>query len=153
MPRRFLMPCRTRISRIWTDYTDWDMTELLYEEETYKIIGACLNVHKKLGNGFLESVYQEAVEKELTKQKLPYERQKRLQIQYEGEYLDKYFVADFLCFEKIILEIKAASTIIKDHTAQLLNYLKATGYSVGLLINFGETSLTWKRMINTPPKK
>ena len=126
-----------------------NMVQLIHEEETYKIIGACMDVHKKLGNGFLESVYQEALEKEFTKHALPFERQKHLQIKYESEYLNKYFVADFVCFDKIIVELKAVTFINKDHMAQLLNYLKATNYKVGLLINFGQKSLIWKRLIKT----
>ena len=122
---------------------------LLFENETYEVIGACMKVHKSLGSGFLESVYQEALEKEFTKQKLPFSRQKRLKIKYEGEFLDKFFIADFVCYDQIIIEIKASSFIHKDHEAQLLNYLKATDYEVGLLINFGQRSLTWKRLINS----
>ena len=108
-----------------------------------------MEAHKKLGSGFLESVYQEALEKEFTKQKLPFLRQKRLKIKYEGEFLDKFFIADFVCYDQIIIELKASSFIHKDHEAQLLNYLKATDYEVGLLINFGQRSLTWKRLINS----
>ena len=126
------------------------MSGLLYEKETYNIIGACMQVHKKLGNGFLESVYQEVLEKEFTKEKIPYESQKKIRIIYDGDYLDKYFVADFVCYEKVILEIKSTSSIVRDHISQILNYLKATNYEIGLLVNFGQTSLTWKRIINTP---
>ena len=126
------------------------MSRLLYEKETYNIIGACMEVHKKLGNGFLESVYQEAVKRDFEKQNLPFESQKRLRIKYEEDYLDKYFVADFVCYEKIILEIKSTSSVVRDHISQILNYLKATNYEIGLLVNFGQTSLTWKRIINTP---
>ncbi|RTE51729.1 GxxExxY protein [Arenibacter aquaticus] len=126
------------------------MSPLLHEEETYKIIGACINVHKALGNGFLESVYEEALEIKLIEAKIPYKKQHRLRISYNGELLDKYFIADFLCFDKIIIEIKAAEFIHKKMEAQVINYLKATKSEVGLLINFGETSLKWKRFINTP---
>lgn len=122
---------------------------LLFEKETYEVIGACMKVHKSPGSGFLESVYQEALEKEFVKQKIPFSRQKRLRIKYEGEFLDKYFIADFVCYDQIIIELKASSFIHKDHEAQLLNYLKATDYEVGLLINFGQRSLTWKRLINS----
>ena len=95
------------------------MSDLLFEEETYKIIGACMTVHKNLGNGFLESVYQEALEKELQNNSIPFERQKKLQVWYEDESLEKYFVADFICYGKIILELKAVSFITKDHISQL----------------------------------
>lgn len=123
---------------------------LLFEQETYKIIGACINVHKTLGKGFLESVYQEALEKEMSKLDIPFSRQKKLQIKFNGEPLSKFFVADFVCYNHIILEIKSATFLHEDNTKQVINYLKATGLSVGLLINFGESSLRWKRFINTP---
>lgn len=123
---------------------------LLLEKETYNIIGACINVHKILGKGFLESVYQEALEKEFVKRNIPFNRQKKLQITFHGEPLSKYFISDFICYDSIILEIKASSFIHKDNQDQVINYLKATGFSVGLLINFGESSLKWKRFINTP---
>ena len=127
------------------------MGKLIYEEETYKIIGACMTVHKHLGNGFLESVYQEALERELAKSKIPFERQKKLVVYYDGLKLNKYFVADFVCYDKIILEIKAVSFLAQSIKQQVINYLKSTDLEVGLLINFGEKSLTWKRFINTTP--
>jgi len=125
------------------------LTKLLFEEETFKIIGASMTVHKTLGNGFLESVYQEALEKELTKQGIPFERQKKLSVYYDGQRLTKYFIADFVCYDKIILEIKAISFLHQNVKQQVINYLKTTELEVGLLINFGEKSLTWKRFINT----
>jgi GxxExxY protein len=127
------------------------MSKLLFEEETFKIIGACMTVHKHLGNGFLESVYQEALEKELTKSEIPFERQKKLAVYYDGLKLNKYFVADFVCYDKIILEIKAVSFLAQSLKQQVINYLKSTDLEIGLLINFGEKSLTWKRFINTAP--
>jgi len=125
------------------------MPKLLFEEETFKIIGTCMTVHKHLGNGFLESVYQEALEKELTKAEIPFERQKKLVVYYDGHKLNKYFVADFVCYDKIILEIKSVSFLAQNLKQQVINYLKSTELEVGLLINFGEKSLTWKRFINT----
>jgi len=125
------------------------MSKLLFEEETYRIIGACMKVHKALGSGFLESVYQEALEKEFIKDGIEYIRHKKLNIYFNGVKLKKYFVADFVCYGKIILELKASSFIHKDNEYQLLNNLKATDCEVGLLINFGQRSLTWKRLINT----
>ncbi|MBZ9729088.1 GxxExxY protein [Salegentibacter sp. JZCK2] len=126
-----------------------EANELLYEEKTYKIIGACMKVHRNLGSGFLESVYQESVERELTKQAVEFNRQVRLQLTYDGQPLKKYFIADFVCFQEIIIEIKAASFLNKIMETQTINYLKSTGLPVGLLINFGQQSLTWKRFINT----
>jgi GxxExxY protein len=124
---------------------------LLYEEQTFQIIGACMEVHKKLGNGFLESVYEEALEREFIKRNIPYLRQHKLSLFYDGKPMDKYFKADFLCYQSIILEIKAVSFLIKDMHKQTINYLHSSTMQVGLLINFGESSLKWKRFINTPP--
>lgn len=123
---------------------------LLYEHETFKIIGACMYIHKALGCGFLESVYQEALEKEMQKLQIPFVRHKKLQIFFDGAPLDKFFVADFVCYNAIILEIKAATFLHQSNSDQVINYLKATNFSIGLLINFGESSLKWKRFINTP---
>jgi len=123
---------------------------LLFENETHRIIGACMQVHTKLGCGFLESVYQEALEKEFLKQNIPYSRNKLLHIFFDGKPLDKYFVADFVCYDKIILEIKAATFFHQSNSDQVINYLKATDFAVGLLVNFGESSLKWKRFIHTP---
>jgi GxxExxY protein len=122
---------------------------LLYEKETYKIIGACMAVHKNLGSGFLESVYEEALEKEFIKRNVPYKRQKKVHVYYEDEPLNKYFRVDFLCFNEIILEIKAAQFLHSDTNKQTINYIHATNKPVGLLINFGEKSLNWKRFINS----
>ncbi len=108
-----------------------------------------MKVHQSLGSGFLESVYQEALEKEFAKDGIENIRHKKLNINYNGVKLKKYFIADFVCFNKIILELKSSSFIHKDSEAQLLNYLKATKHEVGLLINFGQRSLIWKRLINT----
>lgn len=123
---------------------------LIYSNETYQIIGAAMEVHKTFGPGFLESVYQEALEIELTKQNIPYISQKRIQIKFKDILLNQYYIADFLCYDKIIVELKAVSTILPEHEAQTLNYLKATGTKLGLLFNFGEESLTFKRFVNTP---
>ena len=108
-----------------------------------------MKVHQSLGSGFLESVYQEALEKEFAKDGIENIRHKKLNINYNGVKLKKYFITDFVCYDKIILELKASSFIHKDSESQLLNYLKATNYEVGLLINFGQRSLIWKRLINT----
>ena len=119
---------------------------LLFEEETSKIINACLEVHKELGNGFLEPVYQEALEKEFQLQKIPYEREKKLNIFYKGQKLDKEYIVDFLCYDKNVVELKAVNNLIKEHKAQVLNYLSATHNQVGLLFNFGVSTLKWERI-------
>ena len=116
------------------------------EELTGKIINACIEVHNELGNGFLEPVYQEALEEEFKLQHIPYEREKLLPIIYKGKKLTKEYYADFLCFDEIIVELKAVSILSKPHKAQVLNYLNAADKDIGLLINFGETSLKWERI-------
>ena len=108
-----------------------------------------MNVHKNLGNGFLESIYQEVLAKEFKKKNIPFKAQQKINVYYEEEKLDKYFIADFVCYEKIIVEIKAVTYIHNNFKNQVINYLKATDKKVGYLINFGEKSLTWKRFINT----
>jgi len=121
--------------------------ELLHEELTYEIIGAAMEVHATLGPGFLESVYQEALAIELLARGIPFEEKKRLDVYYKSIKLEKHFEADFVCDNKVIVEIKALTTITTDHQSQVLNYLKATGIKVGLLINFGSKSLEHKRMV------
>ena len=123
------------------------MNNLIYKEESYQIIGACMEVHKNLGTGFLEAIYQEALVVELDLQNIPYLREKSLNVNYKGHMLNKSYFADFVCYDKIILELKALSAICKEHEAQLLNYLKATGYKLGMIINFGEPSLKFKRKV------
>ena len=123
------------------------MVNLVYREESYKIIGACIEVHKELGCGFLEPVYQEALSLEFQRQSIPYIREKELDILYKGEKLNKKYYADFICYDKIIVETKALSALNTDHEAQLLNYLKATKIKLGILVNFGEQKLNYKRMV------
>lgn len=108
-----------------------------------------MSVHQKLGSGFLEAVYMEALEKEFVKLNIPYEREKRLSLFYDGIKMDKYYRCDFLCYGKIILEIKAASFIVDNFKKQVLNYLKSTNMKLGILINFGKPSLEYKRIINS----
>ena len=122
--------------------------KIIFKEESYKIIGICMNIHSILGNGFLEAVYSEVLEKEFIKNNIPYKREVKLDLFFNGEKLDKKYKADFICFDNIILEIKAVSFIHENFTKQTLNYLKATDKKLGLLINFGEKSLKYKRIIN-----
>ena len=123
----------------------------LYESETYQIIGAAMEVHNTLGMGFLEAVYQEALEIEMTKRKIPFVPQKKIQIQYKDVLLNQYYVADLFCYDKIIVELKAVSSILPEHEAQIINYTKATGIRLGMLFNFGEESLYFKRFPNLYP--
>jgi GxxExxY protein len=125
------------------------MPEILYKEESYKIIGSCMKVHAELGAGFLESVYQEALEKQFIKDSIPYEREKVLKIKYDGKQLRKTFKADFVCYDKIIVELKAAPFIHNQNYLQTKNYLKTTKFELGLLVNFGEPSLVYKRILNS----
>jgi len=121
--------------------------DLLYEKETYLIIGAAMEVHQELGYGFLEAVYQEALEEEFLEKCISYKREIPLKIYYKNKPLKKYYIADFICYNEIIIEVKAASEITKEHQAQLLNYLTATRLKLGLIINFGKQSLEHKRII------
>ncbi len=123
------------------------MAEIIYEKESYKIIGACISVHKELGCGFLEAVYQEALALEFRNHGIPFEQEKSLDIYFKSIKLNKKYVADFICYNKIVLELKALSKITTEHDSQLLNYLKATGLKLGILVNFGEKSLKYKRLI------
>jgi len=126
------------------------MPELLYKDEVYAIVGAAMEVYNVLGSGFLEAVYQEAFAMELTERNIPFEEQKELLIFYKGHQLKKTYTADFVAFGKIIIEIKALERLTSREEAQLLNYLKATGLELGVLINFGSTGkLEWKRMVKT----
>jgi len=118
-----------------------------FKEETYQIIGCCMEVHNELGCGFLEAVYQEALEIVFEEKKLPFIREKVLDIEYRGRILKKKYAADFMCFDKVIVEVKATESLTDNDIAQALNYLKATGKKIGLLVNFGTTKLQYKRVI------
>jgi len=111
--------------------------ELLYKEDTYQIIGACFEVYKDKGNGFVEPVYQECLEMEFALQAIPFIAQAALRISYKGQELKQRYIPDFMCYEKIIVELKAVTQVTDEHRAQVLNYLKATGSRLGLLVNFG----------------
>lgn len=126
------------------------MSKILFKEESYSIIGACMKVHTGLGSGFLEAVYEEALEKEFRKLKIPYVRQAKLNVFYNEEKLKKTYRADFICYDKIIVEIKAVSIMPLAFSKQLKNYLKAMNLELGILVNFGESSLTYKRILNKP---
>ena len=110
---------------------------LVYEEESYRILGACFEVYKEKGSGFLEAVYQECLELEFSLQGIPFAPQTKLSLSYKGKVLKQTYTPDFFCFEKIIVELKALSNLAGEHRAQVLNYLKATGCKLALLVNFG----------------
>ena len=125
------------------------MVELVLKEEAYRVVGACMTVHRELGPGFLEAVYQEALEYELEAQGIPFQREQALTIQYRDHPLRKQYFADFVCFETVIIEVKAVKALLPEHEAQLFNYLKATRLPLGILVNFGEPSLHHKRIVCT----
>ena len=124
-------------------------SKILYKDESYAIVGACMKVHRALGAGFLETVYEEVLEKEFVSQNIPYKRQVQLDLYYEGVQLKKHYRADFVCYDSIIVELKAVAHIPSVFYAQLQNYLKCTNMELGLLINFGTPSLTYKRILNS----
>ena len=113
------------------------MNDLIYEDLTYQIRGALFEVYKDKGCGFLEDVYQECLEIEFELQKIPFTAQPLLGLIYKGRTLRKQYVPDFICYEKIIIEVKSVKKLADEHRAQLQNYLKATGFKLGLLVNFG----------------
>jgi len=123
--------------------------ELILKDEVYAIVGAAMEVSNELGAGFLEAVYQEAMQIELTDRQLPFHAQPSIVISYKGRPLQKEYIPDFLCFGQIVVEIKAMKHLTSIEEAQLLNYLKATGTPVGLLLNFGTPQLEWRRMVST----
>ena len=117
------------------------------DQRTYKIIGAAIEVHKELDSGFLEAVYQEAPGREFTTQEIPFRSQPFVEIIYKGTPLEKKYQPDFICYDEVIVEIKAISGITGNEEAQLINYLKATNLKIGLLLNFGSKSLEHKRFV------
>ena len=122
--------------------------ELIYSDETYGIIGLCMKVHRELGPGFLEPVYQEAFEILLKAEGIPYRRECPMPIYFLGQRLKKDYYADFVCYDKIILEFKAVSSLTSVHEAQLMNYLKASKMRLGLLCNFAQASFVHRRLVN-----
>ncbi len=123
------------------------VTELLYKKESYKIIGACMEVHKELGKGFSEIIYGDALEIEFKNSGIAYSREERFDISYKNLKLPHYYFADFVIENKIILEIKAIEVLTNSHLKQALNYLAASKLKLGILVNFGENSLKYKRVV------
>jgi GxxExxY protein len=121
--------------------------EAVRDPRTYAIIGAAMEVHRRLGHGFLEAVYQEALEIELAHRGIPARREVWMTISYRDQLLKSSYDADFLCYESIIVELKAAADLDSSHLGQTINYLKATGTTVGLLLNFGRPRLQYRRVI------
>jgi GxxExxY protein len=121
---------------------------ILYEAESYKIMGACFEVHNKMGRGFLEAVYQECLEIEFAERRIPFVSQHKLPIVYKGRALLQFYKADFVCYDKIIVEVKAVSRLVDEHRAQAIHYLKATGMKLGILVNFcAAPELDYERLV------
>lgn len=126
-----------------------DGVEVVYKDESYALMGACFEVYKDKGCGFLEAVYQECLELELEMRGIPFQPQAELSLSYKGRRLLQTYQPDFICFGKIIIEIKAVSGLIDEHRAQVHNYLKSTGYRLGLLVNFGHyPKLQYERIVH-----
>ena len=129
------------------------MTTLLHKEESYQIIGLCIEVHNNLGAGFLEIVYKDALEFEFRRRGIPYTREKEYLVNYKGIILPHKFYADFVVYDSIILEVKSLSGINDEHIAQCINYLKVSGNQLSLLVNFGDLKLNYKRIVLSQTKQ
>jgi GxxExxY protein len=130
------------------------MKEIIFKEESYAIIGACFEVYNEKGSGFLEPVYQECLQIEFEYQRIPAIAKPALTLSYRGRTLLQTYQADFVCYGKIIVELKAVSALVDEHRAQLLNYLHATGFQLGLLVNFGHhPRLEYERIVLTEDKR
>lgn len=123
------------------------MENIIFKEESYKILGICFEVHNNLGPGFLEIVYRDALEYEFKKANIPFQREKEYKVNYKGIVLPHQFYADFVLYDKIILEVKAVKRFSDEFTAQCLNYLKVSDNKLALLVNFGDIKLRSKRII------
>ena len=125
------------------------MAELVFKEESYAIVGAAMSVHSALGPGFVEKVYQEALAIEFEKRGIPFEREKRFQVIYDGNTLSRDFYVDFVCYGRIVVELKATASLAPVFVQQVASYLRAGNFELGYLLNFGESQLVYKRILNT----
>lgn len=123
------------------------MTDLLFEKKSYQIIGICMEVHRTLGMGLKEVNYKDAIEIDFVAQGILYDREQKFSVRYKEQVLRNPYIPDFVVFDSIIVEVKATPCIIDEHVAQTLSYLAVTGMKLGLLVNFGERSLKWKRVV------
>ena len=123
------------------------MAELIFKDEAFKIVGICMNIHKTLGMGLKEINYKDAMEIEFMEGRIPYEREKKFTVKYKDYVLRNPYISDYVVFDSIILEIKSTVCIAESHMAQALSYLAVSGLKLALVINFGERSLTWKRVV------
>lgn len=123
------------------------MAELLFKEESFKIIGVCMEIHKNLGMGLKEINYKDAMEIDLIEAGIPFKREQKFIVKYKDKVLRNPYYADFVVFDSLVIEVKSVSAIIDTHMAQALSYLAVSGMKLALVINFGERSLTWKRIV------
>ena len=123
------------------------MSDIILKDESYKIIGACMEVHRELGFGFKEIIYKDALEIEFKSLEIPYQREKLYKIEYKGKILPRRYPADFVIYDSIIVEVKAMPMIINNFVLQTRNYLKASGIRLGIIANFGESSFKSKRVV------
>ncbi len=123
------------------------MADILYKEESYKIVGICMEIHRTLGMGFKEAIYKDALQVEFQSNNIPFVREKQFKIEYKGIILPHRYYADFIVYNGVILEVKSASFIVDSFVAQTINYLKASELKLGIIANFGEKSFTYKRIV------
>ncbi len=123
------------------------MAEILFKHESYELVGACMKIHSALGCGYKEVIYQDGLEVELKNKRIPFEKEKKFEVVYEGVTLKHHFIADFVIDENIIIELKSCKEIINPFIAQTIQYLKASGLKLGIIINFGNSSLENKRIV------
>ena len=128
------------------------MSDLLYKEEVFKIVGLCMEIHRELGKGHDEVIYKDALVVELQRAQVPFARELKHEVAYKGIVLPHFYYADFVVWDKILFEAKACECLTDAHIKQVLNYLAASKLKLGLLVNFGEDSLTWKRVIRSETK-
>lgn len=139
--------------RVFRGQINKTMSDLVYKEESYKIIGACFEVYKQKGCGFTEAVYQECLAIEFELQNVPFIAQPKIELEYKGRILEQFFVPDFICYNKIIVELKALNDLVEANKAQTFNYLNATKYELALLVNFGHfPKLEYQRIANNQLK-
>jgi GxxExxY protein len=123
------------------------MPDIILKEESYQIVGLCMEVHRQLGMGFREVIYKDALEIEFQENNIPYQREKLFKIEYKGIILPHSYKADFIVFDQIVLEVKSTSFIVDSFVAQTINYLKASGLKLGMIANFGQKSFNFKRVV------
>ena len=128
------------------------MSELLYKDEVFKLVGLCMEIHRELGKGHDEVIYKDALVVELQSGKIPFSRELKYEVRYKGVILPHHYRADFVVWDKILFEAKAVERLTDAHVKQVMNYLAASKLELGLLVNFGSDSLEWKRVVLSRPK-